>query len=253
MAPDLKLVIRLQDLDRRIRELQREIATLPKHIAEIEKTLDSHLRRLEADRAALAANQRERRRLDDDIQDQERKASKFRDQMMGAKITNDQYRAFQKEIDFCQKEIRKAEDRILALMEESEPLERNLKAAELALAEEKRKVDEESRQARARTSEDERQLKDLLTERQSMAQELTPSVFAAYERIRTKRGGQAVAEAVDGRCSACHLALRPQLFQEVRANQQVIFCESCGRILYFNPPISFEDVAAVQGEAGAQQ
>ncbi|HSW50559.1 MAG TPA: C4-type zinc ribbon domain-containing protein [Bryobacteraceae bacterium] len=252
MAPDLKLIIRLQDLDSRIRELQREIATLPRHISEIEKTLESHVRKLEADHAAIAANQRERRRLDEDIQDQERKASKFRDQMTGAKITNEQYRAFQKEIDYCQKEIRKAEDRILALMEESEPLERNMKTAEAALAEEKKKVAEESRLARARTSEDERQLKELLAERQSMVQELTPAVLGAYERIRGKRGGQAVAEAVDGRCSACHLALRPQLFQEVRTNQQVIFCESCGRILYFNPPVSFEDVAALQGGAGVQ-
>jgi len=252
MVPDLKLVIRLQDLDSRIRELQREIATLPKHIAEIEKALEGHLRKLEADRAALSANQRERRSLDEDIQEQERKTSKFRDQMTGAKITNEQYRAFQKEIDYCAKEIRKSEDRILSLMEESEPLERTMKVAELALAKEKLKVEEESEQARARTAEDERLLKDLLTERQSLVRELTPAVSAAYERIRSKRG-VAVAEAVDGRCSACHLALRPQLFQEVRANQQVMFCENCGRILYFNPPVTFEDIAAVQGDAGAQQ
>ena len=42
-------------------------------------------------------------------------------------------RAFQNEIDFCQKEIRKSEDRILELMGESEPLDKNVKAAEAAL------------------------------------------------------------------------------------------------------------------------
>jgi predicted nucleic acid-binding Zn-ribbon protein len=252
MVPDLKLVIRLQDLDSRIRELQREIATLPRHIAEIEKTLESHVRKLEADRAALAANQRERKRLDGDIQDQERKVSKLKDQMMGAKITNEQYRAFQKEIDYCQKEIRKAEDRILSLMEESEPLEQNMKAAEAALAEEKLKVGQETQEARARTAEDQRLLDELLAERQSLVKELSPAVYSAYERIRVKRRGIAVAEAVDGRCAACHLALRPQFFQEVRSNQEVMYCESCGRILFYNPPISFEDVAAVQGDAAAQ-
>jgi len=76
------VVIRLQDLDNRIRELQREIATLPKHIAEIEKTLDGHVRKLEADRAALAANQRERRNLDGEIQSQEQKISRIKDQTM---------------------------------------------------------------------------------------------------------------------------------------------------------------------------
>jgi predicted nucleic acid-binding Zn-ribbon protein len=252
MAPDLKLVIRLQDLDSRIRELQREIATLPKHIAEIEKTLESHVRKLEADRAALAANQRERKQLDGEIQDQERKISKLRDQMMGSKITNEQYRAFQKEIEYCQKEIRKAEDRILSLMEESEPLERNLKAAEAALAEEKLKVGEETQAARARTAQDQKLLDELLAERHSVVEELTPSVYSAYERIRVKRRGVAVAEAVDGRCSACHLAMRPQFFQDLRCTDEVMYCESCGRILFYNPPVSFEDIAAVQGDATAQ-
>jgi predicted nucleic acid-binding Zn-ribbon protein len=53
-----------------------------------------------------------------------------------------------------------------------------------------------------------------------------------------------VAEAGDGRCLACHMALRPQFYQELRGCLQVMCCESCGRILFYNPPISFEDVAA---------
>ncbi len=252
MAPDLKLIIRLQELDNRIRELQREIATLPKHLSEIERTLESHIRKLEADRAALAANQRERKNLDGDIQDQERKASKLKDQMMGTKITNEQYRAFQKEIDYCQKEIRRAEDRILSLMEESEPLEQNVKAAEISLVDEKAKVRAEQEQVRARTAEDERLLMEVQAERETVVGEVTPAVYAVYERVRAKRGGLAVAEAVDGRCSACHMALRPQFYQELRSGRQVMCCESCSRILYYNPPVSFEDIAAAHTDAAAQ-
>ena len=68
MLPDLKLVIRLQDIDNRLTELSREIATLPKHIAEIEKKLGAHERKLEADRAAMVANQKERKKCEGDIQ-----------------------------------------------------------------------------------------------------------------------------------------------------------------------------------------
>ena len=53
MLPDLKLVIRLQEIDKRLVDLLHEIAALPKHIAEIETKLVSHERKLEADRAAL--------------------------------------------------------------------------------------------------------------------------------------------------------------------------------------------------------
>src|SRR6266550_9340377 len=112
MSPDIKAILRIQSLDLRGAELEKEISALPKHIAQIEKALDAHLRKLDVDRAALAGNQRDRKRLDDDIKVQEQKISKLRDQMLLAK-TNEQYRAFQHEIEFCEKEISKAEDKIL--------------------------------------------------------------------------------------------------------------------------------------------
>src|SRR5579863_1908601 len=129
MTDEIAQVTRLQSLDLRIAELEREVATLPKHIAQIEKALDSHLRRLEADRAALVANQKDRKLLEDDIKVHQQKISKLRDQTLQAK-TNEQYRAFQNEIDFAAREIRKCEDRILDLMGQSEPLDANVKKAE---------------------------------------------------------------------------------------------------------------------------
>src|SRR5207302_4592508 len=132
-------------------KLQKEIAELPRHIAKIEKALDQHIRKLDADRAALVANQRDRKRLEDDIKVQDQKISKLKDQMLQAK-TNEQYRAFQHEIDFCAKEIRKSEDRILELMSESEPLDKNVKIAEAALKTEKVQVEAEKRETRERTA-----------------------------------------------------------------------------------------------------
>src|ERR1700722_11097437 len=140
MHPDAGLVIKLQSLDQRRTTLEKEVAALPKHIALIEKALDSHLRKLEAGKAALAANQKDRKQLEVDIQMHQQKISKLRDQMLGAK-NNEQYRAFQHEIEYAEKEIRQAEDRILELMTQSEPLEANLKKAEAALKQEKQQVE----------------------------------------------------------------------------------------------------------------
>jgi len=250
MVADLKLAIHLQELDNRIRDLQLEVAGLPKHIAEIERTLESHVRKLEADRAALAANQRERKKLDDDIKVHEQKASKLKDQMMEAR-TNEQYRAFQKEIEYCQQGIRKAEDRILDLMSESEPLEQNVMTAEAALTEEKKRVEAEKQEARSRTAADQKELEELRGEREQAVTSMSPAVYAAYERIRVKRQGRAVAEVVDGRCSACHISLRPQFFQDVKSNETVMYCESCGRILYYTSPVTVaEDLASQPSPAG---
>src|SRR5579871_1497802 len=171
MAADIEQVARLQSLDLKIAELEREVATLPKHIAQIEKALDSHIRRLEADRAALQANQKERKSLDDDIKTETQKISKLRDQMLGAK-TNEQYRAFQHEITFCEQSIRKAEDRTLDLMSEAEPLDINVKKAEAALQQEKQQVESEKARARERTAVDQKQLEELQGDRKSVVASL---------------------------------------------------------------------------------
>jgi len=242
MTAEMEQVTRLQSLDLKIAELEREIATLPKHIAQIEKALDSHLRRLEADRAALAANQKERRQLEDDIKVENQKISKLKDQMLDAK-TNDQYRAFQNEIEFCQKEIRKSEDRILELMTESEPLEKNVKTAEAALKTEKAEVEKEKVQARERTAVDEKTAAQLNAERATLVAQVTSSTMQRYERARKARRGIAVAEVVDGRCTQCNMALRPQFLQELKRGDQIMACESCQRILFYNPPVKVDDLA----------
>ena len=251
MLPDLKLVIRLQDIDNRLMELSREIATLPKHIAEIEKKLGAHERKLEADRAAMVANQKERKKCEGDIQTQQQKISKLKDQMLGAK-TNEVYRAFQHEIEFCEKEIRRSEDRILETMTESEPLEKNVKAAEIALKAEKTQVEAEKTQARERTAVDQKAAAELQVERAAIVKEIKPAVYQNYERVRKGRRGIALAEVVDGRCTACHIVLRLQYFQDLKRGESILPCESCQRILYYNPPQSFDDATQnVGGNASA--
>jgi len=241
MLPDLELAVRLQELDRRVTELTREISALPKHIAEIEKKLESHTRKLDADRAALTANQKDRKATETEIQTQEQKISKLRGQMLDAK-TNDQYRAFQNEIEFCEKEIRRGEDHILELMGESEPLDKNVKAAESALKTEKTQVETEKQQAVARTAEDKKALDQIHQERAQIVTRINPNVYRQYERIRKGRSGVAITEAVGGRCSACQIAVRPQFFQDLKKGDQVMYCESCARIIYYNPPVTFEDL-----------
>ena len=158
MHPDIDLVIQLQTLDQKITALEKEIASLPKQLAALEKTLESHVRKLEADQAAQAANQKERKKLEGEIQVHQQKISKLRDQMLGAK-TNEQYRAFQHEIEYIEKEIRTAEDRILELMTESEPLDAE-RSRRLRRRSTKRssQVEAEKTRTRERTAQDQAEM-----------------------------------------------------------------------------------------------
>ena len=251
MPPQLSPLIRLQAVDGRIAELNQEIAALPKHIAVIERKLISHERRLEADRIAVSVNQKDRKRLEGDIQAQEQKISKLKGQMIEAK-TNDQYRAFQHEIEYCEAEIRKAEDRILDLMSESEPLEKNVTAAQEDLKQERAQVEREKHDARERTAVDEKAVAELQAERKELIATVGTALHTQYERIRKARGGVALSEALEGRCSACHMTLRLQFLQDLKKSEKIMNCESCGRILYFNPPATFEDLTGEPAPAVQQ-
>lgn len=232
MHRDISNAMVVQELDLHIGGLRREIALLPKQVAEIERQLEAHTRQLEKEKAAAAANVKERKNLDGEIQVHRQKISKLKDQMMQAK-TNEQYRAFQHEIEFCEKAIAGCEDKILDLMLAAEPLEANVKKAEAALGEERKQVEKQKSEARARTAEDEAALKRALGEREDAAKQVSAQVMSAYERLRVKhKDGVALAEVVEGQCAACHMVLRPQLVVEVRAGEAVVACENCRRLLY---------------------
>ncbi len=240
MVEEVEQALRVEDADKRLHDLNAEIAALPKRVAAIERQLEAHLRKLEADRAALSANHKERKQRELDVLTHQQKISKLRDQTLQAK-TNEQYRAFQHEIEFCETEIRKAEDRTLDLMSEAEPLEAAVKAAEVALAEERKLVDAEKKSALERTAVDKKQLEELTAQRQTLFAAMSPRLRQTYERLRKKHpGGPIVADATDGRCHACQMVLRPQYFQQLKRATEAMFCESCGRILRYAPAVDQE-------------
>ena len=59
--------------------------------------------------------------------------------------------------------------------------------------------------------------------------------LAVFEPVSSRRNGVAVAQARDGICMVCHVRLRPQVFNTVLRNDQIVQCDSCNRILYSIP------------------
>jgi hypothetical protein len=139
------------------------------------------------------------------------------------------------------------------MMGESEPLEKNVQAAEVALKAEKAQVEAEKREARARTAADEASSREFHKERSGIVSAIAPATYQRYERARKARKGIGVAEAVEGRCTGCNLSMRLQFYQDLKKGDQVLSCECCQRILYYNPPVSVEDLTGEPAPAPAAQ
>jgi predicted nucleic acid-binding Zn-ribbon protein len=233
MNSDLKQLIRLQSVDLSIQELRTRIDRFPG----ISKALDEKLRSaqtsVERAKEKGKSNQNNRRKLETDITAAESKISKYRDQMMSVK-TNEEYRALQHEIEHAQQGIRKIEDEILNLMMDAETAQAELKAAEVVLKEDQQKVTSERRALEEENKRDLTALESYLKERKEIEGALPADLTSRYERVRKHRGGIGVAAARNEVCEICQVRIRPQVFQEIRKNDQIIACDACQRILY-NP------------------
>jgi uncharacterized protein len=233
MNSDLKQLIRLQSIDLSIQELRARVDRFPS----ISKALNEKLRAaqtaVEAAKEKAKSNQGNRKKLEADISSIESKISKYRDQMMTVK-TNEEYRALQHEIEHAQNGIRKIEDEILNLMLDAETGQADLKTAEARLQEDQQRVNVERKQLEEENKRDLSALDSYLKERKEIEAALSPDLTARYDRVRKHRGGIGVAAARDEVCEICKVRIRPQVFQEIRKNDQIIACDACQRILY-NP------------------
>jgi predicted nucleic acid-binding Zn-ribbon protein len=248
LHPDLKTVIELQQLDQKIAELTAQIDALPAQIQTLETQLNEFIHAHEDRKQRLTRNQKERRDLEAEIQGIQTRISKHKDQLYEVK-TNEQYRAMLKEIEGEEGKIRGIEDQVLEKMIEAEQLEKLIREAASRLESEKARVAGEVKQLKALRQTDEEERERLEKQRQGDASTLEAGVLDLYERVRKVRRGQAVAEVREECCTACNVRLRPQLFNEVRANEALLCCESCDRILYYVEPPPAESAEAQGADA----
>ena len=233
MLPDVQNLIALQQADREILRLKEEIAALPKRVAAIEERLAGTKAILEKAKTAVKADEAARRKFESAISDQQQKISKYRDQSLAVK-TNEQYKALLHEIQFAEQDIRANEDKILELMVNAEIREKDVKAAEAELKAETAEIEKEKIDARQRTAEDEKELAAWNAKRDTARAGVDADLLRQYDRV-AKHRGSGLSEARDHKCLACQVMLRPQTYNEVRAGAQVVVCESCQRILFYDP------------------
>jgi uncharacterized protein len=233
MLSDIENLLQLQEADREIRRLNDEVAALPKRVAAIEAKLAGTKAELENAKTAVKADEAARRKHETVIQDLQGKISKYRDQSLDVK-TNEQYKALLHEIQFAEQEIRGNEDKILELMVNAEAREKQVKAAEAELKAETAEIEKEKAEARQRTAEDEKLLAEWNGKRNKLREAISADLLRHYERV-SKFRGSGIAEAKDQKCMGCQVMLRPQTYNEVRTGDHIVYCDSCQRVLYFNP------------------
>ena len=234
MNIDLARVITLQQLDSGTHEAERRLAEQPEREKAFEQRLEAASTRLASARERLADNQNARRATEKDVAMQQGRLSKFRDQLMEVK-TNREYQAMQHEIEVAQNEVKALEEKVLERMLEADELSAAVKQAEAELTAEQKGVAADRQTMSSEHEALEKDLQRIAGERAALVAAIDRHVLDIFELVARRRNGVAVAEARDGVCAICHVRLRPQVFNTIRGNDEIIQCDSCQRIMYFAP------------------
>ena len=248
MQTVLQKLLDLQSFDAQLREVHDHLATFPKKIAEVEARVANAKAELEASKAAQLGTIRERKKYELDVEQWKERVRKYKDQTAQVK-TNEAYKALQHEIQEAEREISRAEDRLLEQMVAAEEYDRRVKASEKLLKE----VEEVARGARSKIGADkaatEKELAGLNSARARLVAGIPEDLLDHYERIAKKHNGVALAEVRDEKCTACGMRVRPHVFQEMRrrGSEEMFHCETCTRILYYVEPESGSSMAASAG------
>ena len=202
--------------------------------AALEARIAERIAGVAAVKERMAENQAARREIERDLAAVQARLSKYKDQLMEVK-TNKEYQAMQTEISVAEQNVRTQEDRLLERMEETDVLAAELKSSEAALKAEQGDVEQRRQALEAERGALEEELERNNAERTTVSSQLSAPALALFEHVAKHRRGVALSEARDGHCTQCHVRLRPQVYNEVRRNEDLIQCESCSRILYYSP------------------
>lgn len=138
-----------------------------------------------------------------------------------------------KEREVLRQQIDEKEIEILSQMEEMEELKKEfieiekdfetLKIEYRRLIEQYKELIEQFKQKAKKEAE----------EKEKILTQIGEKIFNKYAQLK-KIKGNAIVQIIDYKCSGCNVVLPTIVVDRLKFNSEIVHCENCGRILYYN-------------------
>jgi len=232
MLDSIEKLLVLQDRDRRIRRLNGELARIePERQIFRAKAAEADIE-LEQARNRVKQLESDRKALELEVETKKQLIARYANQQLQTR-KNEEYRALTHEIELCQADIFKIEDKEIELMEQSESAHKQVVLATEAAKSSRKLMDEQLAQLGSREANLKNELAELLTHRQELSGAVDEIARGRYERLMKSKGENVVVGVQHGVCGGCHMRLPPQLVVQCQGQQELVTCSNCGRILYY--------------------
>jgi len=234
VSRQLDQLYRLQDRIRFVQQREKERNTVPSDLADVDSAHREKVEAVERLRARLKQAEAELHKAELELADHQEKQRKFQATLRSVQSSRE-YGAVLNEIDGAEKLVRATEERVLALEEEIEAAQRDLDTREASLPKEIEEHEQKLSGWRTAQREIDQELESARAEIRDLEATIPPRERAEFQRLLEKKGGLAIVRVVSGSCAACHMKVRPHALQTLKAGLEIITCDRCKRILYYEP------------------
>lgn len=232
MLPEVEKLVIIQDRDLKIRSIEKELESLPEEEADAREKLASDQAMLTAAKQAVQENEVAMKNLEIDIQTRQESIARLKVQQFQTR-KNEEFRAMGSEIERYGREVTALEDRELELMEKGEQLKKTQSEAERVLAATREMVEEDLEATAKRRENLEAEKAETESKRREETKQVDPDTLDLYDRLFKSKGGLVVVGLQDGQCTGCHMRVIKSTVVAVKSENEIAYCENCGRILYW--------------------
>ncbi len=232
----IETLVKLQQIEIESAKIKTYLADVPSRIKNIEDELETYIGGVEKDRAAVEDYNKQYRALEGNVQENLTKIQKSQEKLRAVK-TNKEYQSGLKEIDDIKSANSRLEDEMLAILEKIDQADLALKDRERHYTE----IVDESKHEKASIEKDadqrQKELVQLTAAHADVIGELDRALLDIFNRVKAKQTNDvAIAAVFDAVCQGCNMNIPPQVYNELQRYDELRYCPSCDRIIYWREP-----------------
>ncbi len=232
MQEEILKLIELQKIDLKILKIEKAMNDIPKSLQKAQKDKEQIQKKLEELSYLLEEKKKQKDLFEEELKQEYQRLKSIQSRLIQIRGTRE-YQLLLREIDEIKKTNKQKEDEILNLMEEIEKLEEEKKKLIEKLNEMEAIFNEEKQKFEAFCAELSNNKTELLKKRESIAQDIPSNLLKKYEILKEKKGGIGIAPVDNYICEGCHMAIPPQLYNEIQKDNRYYECPHCKRLIFY--------------------
>ncbi|MEM6457342.1 MAG: C4-type zinc ribbon domain-containing protein [Acidobacteriota bacterium] len=249
MSSPLQSIVALHHIQTDLRVADARLSTVPDDMRELHEAHGVKQAEIDAARADVEAAAKQVREARAALEDARAKLDKYQSQV--SQVTNQrEYGALLKEIETVKEAIAEAEAQIAEAGERETEAAESLTMLEASFTE----LDGRYREGMAAWEADKPAVaahaETLRAEADALREKIPMGPRRLFERLDERLDGSPVAEILlvqanatnrTYHCAACNYRVRPQVVVQVRNSGEILQCDQCKRILFWQePPVEVE-------------